>query len=143
MSEEHVVVGVDGSPGSRAALRWALRYAEKVGGRVTAVAAWQPPVYGDVVVPLVLDDLGDRVEHELRKTVDETKALLGTGTRVGQEVVQGAAAKVLLDAASDADLLVVGSRGHGGFVGALIGSVSRACVHHSPCPVVVVRHAEE
>ena len=54
-------------------------------------------------------------------------------------VIQGNAAQVLLDVARDADLLVVGSRGHGGFTGALLGSVSQHCVHHAPCPVVVVR----
>jgi nucleotide-binding universal stress UspA family protein len=57
-------------------------------------------------------------------------------------VIEGSAVQVLLDAARDADLLVVGSRGHGGFAGLLLGSVSAQLVHHAPCPVLVVREKE-
>ncbi|MGW3472253.1 universal stress protein [Saccharopolyspora sp. NPDC000995] len=137
-----IVVGVDGSPGSRAALRWALRYAEQCGGAVTAVMAWVPSTFTEVTpMPPALSDEDSvaRAAWELRKSVDETSALLATSVPVQREVVRGHAARALLDEAQGADLLVVGSRGHGGFVGALLGSVSRHCVSHAHCPVVVVR----
>ena len=141
-----VVVGVDGSPGSRAALRWALRYVEKCGGRVTAVMAWRQPLLTESapVLPAVPDEASKALaERELRKTVDETKSLLATSVAVVCDSVRGHAARALLDSARSADLLVVGSRGHGGFVGALLGSVSQHCVSHANCPVVVVRPAEK
>ncbi|MEV0084851.1 universal stress protein [Saccharopolyspora sp. NPDC050642] len=137
-----IVVGVDGSPGSRAALRWALRYAAQCGGAVTAVLAWAPPAYTEISpMPPVLsdEDSAARAEWELRKAVDETSALLATSVPVRREVVRGHAARALLDEARGADLLVVGSRGHGGFAGALLGSVGQHCVSHAHCPVVVVR----
>ncbi|MBB5157565.1 universal stress protein [Saccharopolyspora phatthalungensis] len=143
-NELRIVVGVDGSPGSRAALRWALRYAEQCGGAVTAVIAWSPPTFTEVApMPPVLSDEDSvaRAEWELRKAVDETRASLETSVPVRQEVARGHAVRALLDCAQDADLLVVGSRGHGGFVGALLGSVSLHCVTHAHCPVVVVRPA--
>ncbi|CAM01749.1 nucleotide-binding universal stress UspA family protein [Saccharopolyspora erythraea NRRL 2338] len=145
MSEgaERVVVGVDGSPGSKAALEWALRYADKTGARITAVAAWTVPIYyGDVMTPLPLEDFGDQTERGLSRSVEEVTAALGTDVPVERRVVQDIPARALVRAAEGADLLVVGSRGHGGFVGTLLGSVSQHCVHHAPCPLVVVRPAE-
>ena len=100
-----IVAGVDGSPSSLAAMRWAVRQAELTGATVDAISA----------------------------TVGASRV------RVSAQVKEGNAAQVLLDAASGADLLVVGSRGHGGFAEALLGSVSQHCVHHAPCAVVVVR----
>ncbi|MEU5844698.1 universal stress protein [Saccharopolyspora shandongensis] len=146
MTEEQprIAVGVDGSPGSRAALRWALRYAEQCGGTVTAVLAWAPPAYTEIApMPPALsdEDSAARAEWELQKAVDETSALLATSVPVGRKVVRGHAARALLDEAREADLLVVGSRGHGGFAGVLLGSVGLHCVSHAHCPVVVVRPA--
>lgn len=144
MSENgpRIVVGVDGSPGSRAALRWALRYAEQTGGEITGVLAWAPPNFTEPapMPPLMSDDeLRMRAEKGLREIVDEVTAALPTSVPIRREVVRGHAAGVLLDQVKHADLLVVGSRGHGGFAGALLGSVSRHCVTHAPCTVVVVR----
>jgi nucleotide-binding universal stress UspA family protein len=136
-----VVVGVDGSPGSRAALRWALRYADQSNGNVIALIACGIPALIDVVLPMPEDDIAAQAERELRKAVDEIRVLLGTRMPVEQRVVRDHAARALLDAAQNADLLVVGRRGHGGFVETLLGSVSQHCVHHAPCPVVVVRYA--
>ncbi|WP_190812907.1 universal stress protein [Saccharopolyspora pogona] len=137
-----IVVGVDGSPGSRAALCWTLRYAEQCGGVVNAVMAWVPSTFTEITpMPPALsdEDAVARAEWELRKAVDETSALLATSVPIHREVVRGHAARALLDEAQDEDLLVVGNRGHGGFVGALLGSVSQHCVSHAHCPVVVVR----
>ncbi|MDA3644282.1 universal stress protein [Saccharopolyspora indica] len=137
-----ILVGVDGSPGSQAALRWALTYAEQCGGTITALIAWAPPVLVEAApVPPVISDEDSKkcAEQQLRQTVDDTKAALATSVHVGLEVVRGPAARSLLERTEHADLLVVGSRGHGGFVGALLGSVSQHCVSHAHCPVVVVR----
>ncbi|MDA3644289.1 universal stress protein [Saccharopolyspora indica] len=140
-SKPQILVGVDGSAGSRAALRWALRYAELSGGRVVALIACAIPALIDVALMLE-DDVAANAKRELEKAVEETRALLGTRLPVEQRVVRDHAARALLDEAreQDVDLLVVGHRGHGGFIEALLGSVSQHCVHHAPCPVVVVRH---
>ena len=81
-------------------------------------------------------------EKAASKTVtDAIHAVAGPGSnvQVSSQATEGNAAQVLIDAAEGADLLVVGSRGHGGFTEALLGSVSQHCVHHAPCPVVIVR----
>ncbi len=135
-----VVVGVDGSDASKDALRWAVRYARLAGASVDAVLAWQlPATYGWAPVLAGVDLEGD-ARKALEETVDE---VFGPDRPVAlrTSVVQGSPAPVLLGAADGADLLVVGSRGHGAFAGMLLGSVSEHCVHHARCPVVVVRHA--
>lgn len=140
--EPRVLVGVDGSAGSREALRWALRYAEKCDGRITALVAWKPLMYVEAaptLPPIEDDESRARAEQATRRTVDETRTFVDSTVPVRVEAVTGAAASSLLHYAREADLLVVGSRGHGGFVGALLGSVSQHCVTHAPCPVVVVR----
>jgi nucleotide-binding universal stress UspA family protein len=142
-----IVVGVDGSPSSMTALRWAIRQAELTGGTVDAVIAWQYPVsygaYGSYGwSPVTMDeggtDFGEIAEKMLADAISKTLDP-GSSVVVRPRVVQGNPAQVLLDAASDAELLVVGSRGHGGFTGALLGSVGLHCVHHAHCPVVVIR----
>ncbi|WP_190812906.1 universal stress protein [Saccharopolyspora pogona] len=137
-----IVVGVDGSPGSRAALRWALRYAEQSDGRVKALIACGYPALVDVVLPMSEGDVAAEARRELRKAVEETAASLGARVPVEQTVVRDHAARALLDEAQEADLLVVGSRGRGGFAGTLLGSVGQHCVLHAPCPVVIVRHVD-
>lgn len=134
-----IVVGVDGSPPSLRALEWALDQAEATGATVEAVHAWEVPVnYGAPVAVLPGRALSEEAEQELDRTINRA-----TGGKppvaVEQRVVEGHAATALINRAREADLLVVGSRGHGGFVGALIGSVSQHCINHAPCPVVVVR----
>ncbi len=138
-----VVVGVDGSDHSKLALRWAVDYAKTIGGRVRAVIAWRWPI--SIVVTLPVAEVLDPKEQAL-KTLNEAVAdVLGDGPRgegdveVKVDAHYGAPVPVLLDEASRAALLVVGSRGHGGFYGLLLGSTSEHCVRHASCPVVVVR----
>ncbi len=142
-TNSRIVVGVDGSPSSLAALHWAVRQAGLTGGTVQAVIAWQYPVavsgYAWAPVPVV--EAAD-CEEIAQKTVAEAISTVGDAgkdVRISSRVVGGNPAPVLIDAAADADLLVVGSRGHGGFAAALLGSVSQHCVHHARCPVVVIR----
>ena len=136
-----IVVGVDGSPSSRAALRWAVNQARLTGGTIDAVIAWQIPAsmtgYGWMapVVPEI--SFEDIAKHTLEEAVSDV-AGSGAVPRVRSLVVHGVPAQVLLEAAADADLLVVGRRGHGEFAEALLGSVSQHCVHHARCPVVIV-----
>ncbi|WP_412751621.1 universal stress protein [Krasilnikovia sp. M28-CT-15] len=134
-----IVVGVDGSATSRKALRWALGQAIAIGGLVEAVIAWEvPDSFG--VGPTVRDgeDLAGTAHQRLADAISEVSAAFA-GIPVQRQVLRGHPAEVILDRAKDADLLVVGSHGHGGFAGALLGSVSQSCVHHATCPVVVVR----
>lgn len=138
-----IVVGVDGSEPSRAALRWAVHQAELTGGSVQAVMAWHWPVMADGMgwapAPEAgTSDFGEVAAKELAEVVAEQVSPAGA-TRVTTSVVEGSAAHVLLQAAAGADLLVVGCRGHGGFAGLLLGSVSQYLAHHSPCPIVIVR----
>jgi nucleotide-binding universal stress UspA family protein len=138
-----IVVGVDGSPSSKAALAWAVSQAELTGASVEAIIAWHYPVMvgGVPFAPIgVLDtpDYGDFATKVISDTVRETVDPDGP-VKVSTTVREGNAAQVLLDASHGADLLVVGSRGHGGFTEALLGSVSQACVHHAWCPVVIIR----
>ncbi|MFJ1706664.1 universal stress protein [Kitasatospora sp. NPDC088346] len=134
-----IVVGVDGSPSSRAALRWALAQARLEGAAVEAVTAWDfPPLSGwGLTIP------GPQIEEAARLTLADTvrqeQDAATSPVPVRQRTEYGHPADVLLRAAHGAHLLVVGTRGLGGFTGTLLGSVSRHCVEHAPCPVVVVR----
>ncbi|HUZ26952.1 MAG TPA: universal stress protein [Streptosporangiaceae bacterium] len=141
-----IVVGVDGSEPGDAALRWAVRQAELTGASVDAVIVWEYPAalsgYGMGPIPMYDNDFPvvaeKTVTEAISKAVDPASHV-----QVRAQVVEGGAALALLNAAEGADLLVVGSRGHGGFAGALLGSVSQHCVHHARCPVVVIRgHGE-
>jgi nucleotide-binding universal stress UspA family protein len=131
------VVGVDGSPASRAALEMAFAEAELHGLSVHAVAAWEPTPVKDP--PPLVDEAGMREAATAR--LEQLMAPLqdlhpGVGAQA--EIRVGAPREVLLDAAKGARLLVVGSRGLGGFRGLLLGSVGHALVQHAPCPVAVV-----
>jgi nucleotide-binding universal stress UspA family protein len=141
-----IVVGVDGSETSRHALRWAAEEARNHAAQLHVVHAWEVPApsvavgvtsgrrtapaegqhdeASRLVADVVRDELGEQPPGDVR-------------TSIGR----GPAAGVLLDAARDADLLVVGSRGLGGFRGLLLGSVSSKMASHAPCPVVIVRPA--
>jgi nucleotide-binding universal stress UspA family protein len=134
-----IVVGVDGSSSSEEALHWAIRQARLTGRTVDAVISWDIPANYGVGPILDVDWEGaatSTLKDAVAKVVDSPDA-----DRVSQRVVKGHPAPVLLDAAADADLLVVGSRGRGGFKGMLLGSVSQHVVARAPCPVAVVRDA--
>jgi nucleotide-binding universal stress UspA family protein len=131
-------VGVDGSPPSVRALQWAFEQAEVTGAVVDAVVAWDiPRTYGFGPTVLEGEDLAGAARESLATAVQRVSAG-HPGVVVQQSVLRGHPAAVLIGEAKDADLLVVGSRGYGGFVGALLGSVSQHCVHHATGPVVVV-----
>jgi len=138
------VVGVDGSPGSVAALSWAAGLAKETGAELDAVTAWELSyAWIDGYAPDIV-----RWAEEARRDAEErlgaaiTAAGVGAEVTVTRTVVEGATAQALLDASKDADLLVVGSRGRGGFAGLLLGSVSQQCVHHARVPVTVVPQPE-
>lgn len=139
-----VVVGVDGSEASKDALRWAIRYARMAGATVQAVTAWHYPAsFGWAPSPAIPQmDLEGEARQALKETVEQVLGATEPVT-IQTQVVEGPPALMLLKAAEDADLLVVGSRGHGAFAGMLLGSVSGHCVHHAACPVVVVRHPRD
>lgn len=135
-----VIVGVDGSPHSDHALSWACRRAEGCGDTVRAVCAWSIGASGEdwSPPPGVKAEGQRRAERLLREAVERVRRDHPAVT-VETAVVEGPPARVLVDMSADADLLVVGSRGLGGFSGLLLGSVSQQAVHHAHCPVTVVR----
>ena len=148
-----IVVGVDGSEPSRAALDWALGEARLGSAKLVAVHAWAffpsvssdpfPGAYGHVSVATEEAYEALRLEAErLLESEISVASQAHEGVEVELRAVEGRPAVVLLEAARDADLLVLGTRGHGGFVGLLLGSVSQQCAHHTPCPLVIVPHAE-
>jgi nucleotide-binding universal stress UspA family protein len=142
-TEPRIVAGVDGSDSSLSALRWAIRQARLTGAPVDAVAAWHYPAAGGGFgyVPMSTGDNFDFQEITRKVLADAIGSTVdpGSDVRVRGHVVEGNAAQVLIDASAGADLLVLGSRGHGGFTEALLGSVSQHCVHHARCPVLIIR----
>jgi nucleotide-binding universal stress UspA family protein len=142
-----IVVGVDGSEAAAAALRFAVEEAKLREATLVTVFAWTfvpPAAVGEPgVIPMAATTLMDDLDAE-RTAADRLldEALDGTsvgGLTVERVVSEGSPGDVLLDAAADADLVVVGSRGRGGIKSALLGSVSSHVAHHSRCPVVIVR----
>jgi nucleotide-binding universal stress UspA family protein len=131
-------VGVDGSPSSRRALDWAMRQAEATGMKIVALLAWRAPTgYGTGALVASGVDWANEARASLESIVAPVSEEWPQ-VPVEQRVLEGHPAEVLLAQTEGADLLVVGSRGHGGFAGALLGSVSTHCVHHATCPVVVI-----
>ena len=143
LANHRVVVGVDGSASSKAALAWAVQQAELTHATVEAVIAWHYPTAlgGIPYAPIgsVMDtDFAGMAAQVLSEAISDIVDP-ASSVKVSSTVREGIAAHILLDAADDAELLVVGSRGHGGFTEALLGSVSQNCVHHARCPVVIIR----
>lgn len=137
-----IVVGVDGSDASVEALRQAQRLAGPLSANIVALACWDvPPVY-DGYVAMGINDFDVRAGEILQETV--AKAFGGeTPANVETRLVQGHPRRTLIEESRTADLLVLGRRGHGGFGGLLLGSVSSALVAHAHCPVLVVHTPEK
>ncbi|MEV4283343.1 universal stress protein [Actinoplanes xinjiangensis] len=138
-----IVVGVDGSQGSKTALKWAMNQAHLTGATIEAITAWQDPAqlgtaYGWTSVAFEGDTYATTMVKALDDTIAEATAQMSHPVTVLAHVVEGHPAEALLQAAAGAELLVVGSRGHGTFAGILLGSVSQRCIQHAPCPVIVV-----
>jgi nucleotide-binding universal stress UspA family protein len=136
---QRIVVGVDGSMSSSAALDWAARQAELTGAHVEVVMAWEwPMVYGaPYAFPVEYDPMADAT-RVLDEVISHAAAAHPT-VDFRPIVTEGHPAPALVAASKGADLLVVGSRGHGEFAGMLLGSVSEHCVTNAHCPVFVLR----
>ncbi|MDQ1483637.1 MAG: hypothetical protein QOF35_1713 [Actinomycetota bacterium] len=136
-----IVVGVDGSAASVEAIRWTIGQAELTGSRILAVIGWQYPTqYGT-------EFYGEEIDWDEIAASTLHTALIEAGIEdvsgIEQRVVQGHPAEVLIEASRGSDVVVVGSRGHGGFVGMLLGSVTERVLAHACCPVLVVRHGKD
>jgi nucleotide-binding universal stress UspA family protein len=139
-----VVVGVDGSETSLLAVRWATREAEIREDALRLVSAWDMPTFGfsfgaAAYSEDLLKALQKTAEDNLAQALDVVREITNV-VEVSIEAVEGNAASILLEESREADLLVVGSRGLGGFRDLLLGSVSEQCANHAACPVVIVRH---
>jgi nucleotide-binding universal stress UspA family protein len=144
-----IVVGVDDSPGAKAALLFALDEARLRQATLRAVHAWQSVHVGSAGIGVSypgsdtdLSELRTVAESALDAMLHEAVPTSG-GEEIERRVVEGSPAAVLLAESHEAELLVVGSRGLGGFSGLLLGSVSQQCAHHAACPVVIVRAPAE
>jgi nucleotide-binding universal stress UspA family protein len=143
-----IVVGVDGSESSLAAIRWAVRQAKLTGAPLEIVSAWEWPVgYSGWETPVPPDyDPADETRRQLDKAVNAVLTP-SDAIEVRRSVIEGHPAPVLEALSKIADLVVVGTQGHREFVGMLLGSVSEHCVTHCHCPVVVTRgtgrHAQQ
>lgn len=134
--EDRIVVGVDGSPPSIAALRYAATLATALGTAIEVVTTWTYPTSADV--PLLSDwdpaeDAASALEASIQEAFGGEPPVPLTRT-----VLSGPAAKTLIEASATSRMLVLGSRGHGGFIGLLLGSVSATCSAHARCPVLIV-----
>jgi nucleotide-binding universal stress UspA family protein len=131
-----IVVGVDGSESSKQALRWAARLSAAEGSHIEAITAWDyPQAYNSPVDPNWRPDL------DAEMILDDTlREVFGDDRPAGLDPIvrHGPPRTVLIEASEGAELLIVGSRGHGGFAGLLLGSVSSACSEHAHCPVLVL-----
>lgn len=143
-SMKKIVVGVDGSPESLLALDWAYNAALLSGAELTVVHAWLYPYpVSDSSPREVRKPMEADAENELQSSLDSLGSRLTDGSVVvHRELREDSAVDALLKEGDGADLLVVGSRGRGGFRARLLGSVSRTLVQHASCPVAVIRHLE-
>ena len=134
---ERIVVGIDGSDTARHALRWAVEEARLRAASLEVIHAWHIPYVGGY--PYMLDPT--TFEDDARATLDaafDGIDTTGLAQPVDRILTSGGAASAILEAAKGADLVVMGSRGLGGFSGLLLGSVSHQVAHHATCPVVIV-----
>ena len=137
-NQPRIVVGVDGSEDSVKALGWASHQAELTHASVEIVSTWKmPSSYGWASMPIDYNPVAD-VKEKLKVIVDQAREEHPT-VSFDVTIAEGDAAPCLLERSKGAQLLVVGTRGHGGFTGLLVGSVSMHCATHAHCPVVILR----
>jgi nucleotide-binding universal stress UspA family protein len=136
---QKIVVGVDGSPSSKTALQWAAREAQLTASAVEVVTAWE---YPELLAPPPADFNPEELARRVLDSAIEEVLGARPSVEVRRVVTERHPAPALVDASKGASLLVVGNRGHGEFVGVLIGSVSLHCVAHADCPVVILRGPE-
>jgi len=136
VDDDRVVVGVDGSAASIAALRYAARIADAFDAPLEAVTTWTYPPFMDAYT-IAGWSAEDDAERLLDDAIVEAFAS-NPPQRLLRNVLAGPAAATLVDVSRRAGMLVLGNRGHGGFVGLLLGSVSAACAAHAKCPVLIV-----
>ncbi|TWP33627.1 universal stress protein [Leekyejoonella antrihumi] len=139
MSPNRIVVGVDGSAHSMAALRWALQHAESLGWQVRAVYSWQLPM---ISIPGAFDQaqMQQLAGTELVRNVAQVSP--NPAVPLEMSTAQGDPTECLLAACADASMLVVGTRGRSAFRGLLLGAVSQGCAAAAPCPVVIINQHE-
>jgi nucleotide-binding universal stress UspA family protein len=142
-TERRIVVGVDSSRGSSAALDWAVDEARRRGARLHVVSAWELPTAIGAPIPLPTGFAPAALAHAAAE--EEVRASLAEAGDVDVEitVIEGHPRTVLLEAAKGALLLVVGRRGRSSWTGLTLGSVSESCARSAPCPVVIVNHPDE
>ena len=137
-----ILVGIDGSDASLDAVRWAITEARRRGDRVEVLHCWHIPYYGDITGMMPVP--GQMLEEAAQTVVADTLTAVAAdaagapAVEISGRSVQGSAAQTLIEASHGVDLVVVGRRGHGGFVGLLMGSVATQVAGHAACPVVVV-----
>lgn len=134
-----IVAGIDGSPEARNAFEWAMQEAELRGAEIEAVHAYSAPwdYWAAPVPPVPITEVEEAQEKLVKQEIADASER-HPNVRITQHIVNEIPARALIDRAKGASLLVVGSRGRGGFTGLLLGSVSQQVIHHAPCPVVVV-----
>ncbi|MEO6503003.1 MAG: universal stress protein [Jatrophihabitantaceae bacterium] len=141
-TSDRIVVGVDGSKPSHEALRWARFMADVTGSTLEAIMVWQRiSAYGAGAAGWAAFPPDWNPAEEARRVLADTVAeVFGPSTPEGMTMTvrEGGAAHALIEMSGGARMLVVGSRGHGGFAGLLLGSVSTACAEHATCPVLVI-----
>lgn len=143
-----IVLAVDGSPSAERAIAWGIEEAARCGAELHIVSVWEEPDVGPESYEYAPAEsqVETAAATQARRRVDDAAELSRRtlpADRVHTAVLSGGPAEMLIERSKEADLLVVGSRGRGGFRGLLLGSVSQQCVSHAHCPVVVVRETEQ
>lgn len=140
METAPVVVGIDGGPDSLRALAWAADYAGTVHAPLIVLTAYEIPTTFGPYAMAGWEDSSALEKRARDMLADAVRDTLGDDAQADQRVVRGHPAQAIVEASRDAHLVVVGSRGRGGFAGMLLGSVSQHVVAHARCPVVVLPH---
>ncbi|MDA8270761.1 MAG: universal stress protein [Actinomycetota bacterium] len=136
-----IIVGVDGSPSSNAPLEWAAQEAEIRGSTLELIHAWNYPNLGYEGYVAVLEDFEKDASALLNEVVASVRKNY-PNLKLVSSPIQGPTAQTIMDRAKEADMVVVGSRGRGGFSALLLGSVGQQLVHHCPAPVVIIHLAD-